>query len=185
MATSHVRLVKKAREILRGRGFTDNEIYEEFWFKNYRIDVVGWNDKQKVAVECGYCIPEKYEELKKFFDEVIHLPFEKGKEPLADSETEALKITDELNEYKVLYALSDPKRTEILQHLIRAYPNRLTISKLQKAMSQPRMTVWFHIKKLRKANLVELNGSGEGFRATTKALMIRFNGDGIHLEEMK
>ena len=47
------------------------------------------------------------------------------------------------------------------------------------------MTIWFHIKKLREANLVELNGSGRGFRAATKALTIKFDGNGIHVEEGK
>ena len=47
------------------------------------------------------------------------------------------------------------------------------------------MTIWFHVNKLREANLVGLNGSGEGFRASTKALNIRFNGDGIHVEEVR
>lgn len=46
------------------------------------------------------------------------------------------------------------------------------------------MTIWFHVNKLREANLVDLNGSGEGFRAATKALSIRFNGDGIRVKEV-
>jgi hypothetical protein len=52
-------------------------------------------------------------------------------------------------------------------------------------MSEPRMTIWFHMNKLREANLVELNGSRRGFKAVTRALTIRFNGDGIQLEEEK
>jgi hypothetical protein len=47
------------------------------------------------------------------------------------------------------------------------------------------MTIWFHINKLREANLVELNGSKRGFKAARKALTIRFNGNGIRLEETK
>ena len=89
----------------------------------------------------------------------------------------------ELNGHKVCEALSLPIRTHILQELVRVYPKKLTISKLRKITSEPRMTVWFHINKLREANLVELNGSRQGFRAATKALTIRFNGNGIHLEE--
>ncbi|MDH5266824.1 MAG: helix-turn-helix domain-containing protein, partial [Candidatus Bathyarchaeota archaeon] len=73
----------------------------------------------------------------------------------------------------------------ILQELIRAYPNRLTISKLQQITSEPRMTVWFHMNKLREANLVELNGSRRGFKAVARSLIIRFNGSGIQLEEEK
>ncbi len=68
-------LIKKAKETLKRKGFADNEIYEEFWFKNYRVDVVGWNPKRKVAVECGYCSPGKKQDLTRFFDEIICLPF--------------------------------------------------------------------------------------------------------------
>jgi DNA-binding transcriptional ArsR family regulator len=89
----------------------------------------------------------------------------------------------ELDGHKICEALSQPLRANILCKLIKNYPNKLTISALQKKTSQPRMTVWFHINKLREANLVKLNGSRRGFRATTKALTLRFNGDGIHLEE--
>ncbi|MDH5267275.1 MAG: helix-turn-helix domain-containing protein [Candidatus Bathyarchaeota archaeon] len=91
----------------------------------------------------------------------------------------------ELNGHKVCEALSLPSRMRILQELIKAYPNRLTISKLQQITSEPRMTVWFHMNKLREANLVELNGSRRGFKAVTRAFIIRFNGSGIQLEEEK
>jgi len=88
-----------------------------------------------------------------------------------------------LNGHKVCEALSLPTRVRILQELIKAYPKRLTISELQEITSEPRMTIWFHINKLRESKLVELNGSRRGFMAATKALTIRLNGDGIRLEE--
>ena len=90
---------------------------------------------------------------------------------------------EELNGHKVCEALSLPIRTRILLELVKVYPRKLTISKLREITSEPRMTVWFHINKLREANLVELNGSRRGFKAATKALTIKFNGNGIHLEE--
>ena len=183
MVKSHAELIRMAKEILRERGFKDDEIYEEFGFKNYRIDTVGWSDKQKVAIECGHFNSGKYEELKKFFDDVIHLPFEEVKEPLINSEAGPLEIATKLNAYKILEILSNLIRTEIFQSLIRAYPNKLTISELQELTSEARMTVWFHINKLREASLVELNGSRRGFRAAARALTIRFNGDGIRLEK--
>ncbi|KPV63386.1 MAG: Helix-turn-helix domain protein [Candidatus Bathyarchaeota archaeon BA1] len=89
----------------------------------------------------------------------------------------------EFNGYKICEALSLPTRVRILQELIKAYPNKLTVSKLQEKTSEPRMTIWFHLEKLREANLAVLNCSGKGFRAATKALTIRFNGNGVHLEE--
>jgi len=89
----------------------------------------------------------------------------------------------ELNGHKVCNALSLPSRARILQELVRAYPRKLTISDLGKITSEPRMTIWFHMNKLREANLVELNGSKRGFKAAKKALTIRFNGNGMHLEE--
>ena len=88
-----------------------------------------------------------------------------------------------LNCHKICEALSLPARVRILQELIKAYPNRLTISKLQEITSEPRMTIWFHVNKLRESNLVELDGSKRGFRAATRDLTIRLNGNGIHLEE--
>ena len=91
----------------------------------------------------------------------------------------------ELDGHKICEALSLPIRAQILRELIKVYPKKLTISKLQKTTSEPRMTVWFHINKLKETNLVELNGSRKGFRAAARALTIRFNGNGIHLEETK
>ena len=89
----------------------------------------------------------------------------------------------ELNGHKVCEALSLPLRARILQELVKVYPTKLTISELREMTSEPRMTVWFHINKLREAHLVELGGSRRGFRAAAKALTIRFNGNGMHLEE--
>ena len=89
----------------------------------------------------------------------------------------------ELNGHKVCEALSLPIRARLLQELVKVYPTKLTISELKEMTSEPRMTVWFHINKLREANLVELSGSRRGFRAAAKALTIRFNGNGMRLEE--
>jgi hypothetical protein len=76
MGTSHLNFVERAKEILRERGFREEEIHEEFWFKNYRVDVVGWSTEKKIAIECGFSSSRKREELKKFFDEVLYLPYE-------------------------------------------------------------------------------------------------------------
>jgi len=92
MSTSHVDLIKKAKEILKEKGFRDDEIHAEFGFKDYRIDVVGWSNKNKIAVECGYCDSSKREELKKFFDEVICLSYE-GLEPLIGVDVEPVKTS--------------------------------------------------------------------------------------------
>lgn len=66
-------LLKKAGEILKQKGFTDDEIHEEFGFKNYRVDAVGWSPNRRVAIQCGYCPPEEQRDLERFFDEVICL----------------------------------------------------------------------------------------------------------------
>jgi len=81
MSISNADLIKKAKEILKEKGFREDEIHVGFGFKDYRIDVVGWSDEKKIAVECGYCDPSRLEELQKFFDEVICLSYE-GLEPL-------------------------------------------------------------------------------------------------------
>jgi len=73
---SNPELVKQAKAILEEKGFTNAEIYEEFWLKNHRIDVVGWSPTRKVAIECKPCTPEKRVDLRKFFDEVICLPID-------------------------------------------------------------------------------------------------------------
>lgn len=74
--TTHQGSLEKAKALLKQRGFANDEIFEDFWFKNYRIDAVGWTPDLRVAVECGYCTTEKRKDLEKFFDEVICLPFE-------------------------------------------------------------------------------------------------------------
>jgi DNA-binding transcriptional ArsR family regulator len=84
-----------------------------------------------------------------------------------------------LNCQKICEALRLPTRVRILQELIKAYPSRLAISKLQEISSEPRMTMLFHINKLRESNLSELDRSRRCFRAATRALAIRLNGSGI------
>jgi DNA-binding transcriptional ArsR family regulator len=76
MTTSHQNLIKKAKTILVKKGFEEDQIYEEFGFMDYRIDVVGWSANKKIAVECGYSDSKKLKNLEKFFDEVICLPTE-------------------------------------------------------------------------------------------------------------
>ena len=93
----------------------------------------------------------------------------------------SMQSDKELNGHKICEALSQPLRASILQELVKVYPEKLSVSELQEMMSEARMTVWFHLDKLREASLVQLDGSRRGFRAAAKALMIRFNGDGIRL----
>jgi len=90
MRKKHLNLVERAKEILRERRFREEEIHEEFWFKNYRIDVVGWSTEKKIAIECGFSSSRKREELKKFFDEVLYLPYEIVM-PLKSPEGESLE----------------------------------------------------------------------------------------------
>lgn len=44
--------------------------------KRYRVDIVGFKDKEKIAIECGNCSIEKISELKKGFDKVFHFSFD-------------------------------------------------------------------------------------------------------------
>lgn len=74
--------IERAKELLRKEGFTDDEIHEEFWFKSYRVDAVGWSPRRKVAVDCGYCTTKKKMDLERFFDEVICLPYEPRTKPV-------------------------------------------------------------------------------------------------------
>lgn len=82
MTSQHQDLFEKAQEILKERGFGENEIYRSFWFKQYRIDVVGWSPRKKVAVEFGPCSQGQIQDLERFFDEVICLPFKPSVRPV-------------------------------------------------------------------------------------------------------
>jgi hypothetical protein len=85
MITSHQDLIKAARKILSEKGFKEDQIYEDFGFKDHRIDVAGWSEDKKIAIECGYCDPEKLRDLEKFFDEVICIPLESQRPSLTSN----------------------------------------------------------------------------------------------------
>jgi len=93
----------------------------------------------------------------------------------------------ELNGHKVGEAISDSTRTQILRRLIRAYPNSLTISNIEKALSKPvsPTTISFHLRKLREAGLVASDGHKKGFRALSQAFNIVVDNDGVRVEEGK
>jgi len=93
----------------------------------------------------------------------------------------------ELNGHKVGEAISDSTRTQILKRLIRAYPNSLTMSEIEKALSKPvsPTTISFHLHKLREAGLVTSDGHKKGFRALSQAINIVVNNDGVRVEEVK
>jgi len=76
MTKSRSDLIEKAKDILRQKGYKDNEIYEDFGFRNHRIDMVGWKKDRKIAVICGQCDQGMLADLRNFFDEVIFLPHE-------------------------------------------------------------------------------------------------------------
>lgn len=82
-------------------------------------------------------------------------------------------------------ALSLPIRAEILRELIRVHPARLSIGQLKKRLklTLADMTVHFHLRRLSECGLIELDGSGRGFRALNRALSIRFNGNGFHVDK--
>jgi len=45
------------------------------------------------------------------------------------------------------------------------------------------VTVHFHLRELSRCGLVELDGSGRGFRARRGSLMIRFDKNGFRVGE--
>lgn len=93
----------------------------------------------------------------------------------------------ELNGHKVGEAISDSTRAQILKQLIQAYPNSLTMSEIEKALSKPvsPTTISFHLHKLRDAGLVTSDGHKKGFRALSQAFNIIVNNDGVRVEEVK
>ena len=64
-------MIIKAKEILKEKGFNEDQIYEDFTFMNHQIDVVGWSKERKIAIDLSHCSEKTLEELQKFFDEVI------------------------------------------------------------------------------------------------------------------
>jgi DNA-binding transcriptional ArsR family regulator len=93
----------------------------------------------------------------------------------------------ELNGHKVGEAISDSTRAQILKRLIRAYPNSLTMSDIEKRLSKSvsPTTISFHLRKLREAGLVTSNGHKKGFRALSQAFNIVINNNGVRVEEVK
>jgi len=93
----------------------------------------------------------------------------------------------ELNGHEVGEAISDSTRTEILKYLIRVYPNSLTMSDIEKALSKPvsPTTISFHLHKLREAGLVTSDGHKKGFRALSQTFNIIVNSNGVRVEEVK
>jgi len=93
----------------------------------------------------------------------------------------------ELNGRKIGEAISDSTRVEILQHLLKAYPNPLTMSEIEKALSKhvSPTTISFHLRKLREAKLIITNGHKKGFRALRPTIKITINNNGVHVKEVK
>jgi DNA-binding transcriptional ArsR family regulator len=83
MTAVHQDPIQEAKRILSEKGFKEDQVYEEFGFKDYRIDVVGWSEDKKIAIECGHCDPQKLRHLEKFFDEVICIPLKSQASPLS------------------------------------------------------------------------------------------------------
>lgn len=93
----------------------------------------------------------------------------------------------ELNGHKVGDAISDSTRVEILQHLLKVYPNSLTMSEIEKALSKhvSPTTISFHLRKLREAELIITNGHKKGFRALQPTINITVNNNGVHVKDVK
>lgn len=79
--TTHDKLKKRGRDILRQMGFNDPQIFEEYHIARdnpiggLRIDVAGIQKGNKVAVECGNTLLEKVAWLRLYFDVIILLPY--------------------------------------------------------------------------------------------------------------
>lgn len=96
----------------------------------------------------------------------------------------------DINGHRLCEALADSTRARLLQQLVRVFPSKLTVSEITEGLvgilgkKISRTAVAFHLAKLREARLVELDGSGKGYRASETSLTIRFDGDGLRVEAM-
>lgn len=83
---AHKLIKEQARNHLKKEGFGEEEIEEEYYFKDpkrdYAVDVVGISDEKKIAIECGEVgqgdeLQQKiiFEVLNKRFDEVWQYPY--------------------------------------------------------------------------------------------------------------
>jgi len=77
----HRALKEKAKDILRKRGFSDSEIFSEYQIQfdenvkfRHDVDIAGIKADLKIAIEIGSTPKNRINNLKKIFDEVIHIP---------------------------------------------------------------------------------------------------------------
>lgn len=77
----HRALKEKAKEILKKKGFSDKEIFNEYQVEfsenvkfRHDVDVAGIKPDLKIAIEIGSTPKNRINNLKKIFDEVIHIP---------------------------------------------------------------------------------------------------------------
>lgn len=77
----HRTLKEKAKKILREKGFKDSEIFSEYPVKfdeevkfRHDVDIAGIKPELKIAIEIGSTPKNRINNLKKFFDQVIHIP---------------------------------------------------------------------------------------------------------------
>lgn len=72
----HQELKKQAVNILKSKGFSANEIKQEFKWKRFIIDVVAINDQKKIFIECGQIQLKKFKNLCKQKEaEFIYIPY--------------------------------------------------------------------------------------------------------------
>jgi len=86
---------------LKAKGF---KVEFEYPFRNRRVDVVGFKNNTKIAVEIGHTPPEKLEFLSKHFDEVYVISYRDAllnfDEILSSFMEEIEKLKKELEMYK-------------------------------------------------------------------------------------
>lgn len=89
-------LYEQAIKTLKGYGFKDEQIQDEYEFGKFRIDLVGIRDDFKIAVEVGDCDTEKLFALKQHFDKVVWLCYWTKITKKVDSD-EYIELKNKLN----------------------------------------------------------------------------------------
>ena len=134
----HEKIKELAIQILRMKGYEDNQIFQEYSVsfpmlkKPLVVDVVGINaeNNRNMAIECGITPSGRLSQLQLFFDEVMFIPFVSSLDNIKDTSKYENRIRELENEVGRLTETVEKYR-EKQEKLITACSDILGICKLK------------------------------------------------------